>query len=78
MSGSPFLDAAVPAPAPPEARWVWATVTQSTPLRIRVDGDPAALAITPADLGGAVVRPVGQRVYCQMLNRQLIVFGGTT
>lgn len=77
MSGSRFLDPALPPPAPLEARWVWATVVQSTPLRIQVDGDATSLSITPDDLGGDIVRPVGQRVYCQMLNRQLIVFGGT-
>lgn len=78
MPDSPFLDEVVPLPAPPEARWAWATVTQSSPLRVKIDGDSAPQSITPADLGGAITRPVGQRVYCQILNRQLIVFGGTT
>lgn len=73
MSTSPFLDAAIPLPAPPEARYIWATVTQVGPLRIQVDGDQTPLGITPdclvADLD------VGRRVYCQIVNRRLVVLG---
>lgn len=74
MSPSGFLDEAIPAAAPPEARWVWAVVTQSSPLRIRLDGDRVALGITPDDMG-SIPRPVGQRVYCQILQRRLVVMG---
>ena len=74
MSTSPFLDAVVPLPAPPEARYIWAKVTQSSPLRIQVDGDRTPLGITPDDLGGGP-RPVDQRVYCQIMNRRLVVLG---
>lgn len=74
MSSSPFLDAALPLREPSAARWVWATVTQSTPLRIQIDGDLAPLGITPDDLSDRP-QPVGQRVYCQILNRRLTIFG---
>lgn len=74
MSASPFLDEALPTPAPADARWVWAVVTQTSPLRIRLDGDRTPLAITPDDMG-SVPRSVGQRVYCQILNRRLVVIG---
>ena len=77
MSPSPFLDETLPAPAPAEARWVWATVTQVSPLRVRLDGDGSALNITPDDLGDASARTVDQRVYCQMLNRRLVVMAGS-
>lgn len=74
MSASPFLDEALPVAAPADARWVWAVVTQSSPLRIRLDGDRVALAITPDDMGNGL-RTVGQRVYVQMLGRRLVVLG---
>lgn len=76
MSTSPFLEGTLLLPAPAEARWVWAVVTQASPLRIRLDGDRVALGITPDDLSGGL-RTVGDRVYCQILNRRLVVFGPT-
>lgn len=74
MSTSPFLNAIIPAPAPADDRYIWAKVTQSSPLRILVDGDRIPLPITPDDLGGGP-RPLNQRVYCQILNRRLVVLG---
>lgn len=76
MSTSPFLEATIPAPAPADARYIWAKVTQVSPLRIQVDGDRTPLGITPDDLSGGY-RPVNQRVYCQILNRRLVVLGPT-
>lgn len=75
MSDSPFLDSTLPAQAPLEARYIWAKVTQSSPLRIQPDGDRVPLGITPDDLGGAGSRSVNDRVYCQILNRRLVVLG---
>lgn len=40
----------------------WATVTQVSPLRIRLDGEAAPLDITPMDLGGGS-RAVSDRVF---------------
>lgn len=74
MSTSPFLNTLLPAPAPADDRYIWAKVTQSSPLRIQVDGDRTPLPITPDDLGGGP-RPLDQRVYCQILNRRLVVLG---
>lgn len=71
---SQFLDELSPAPAPADTRYIWATVTQATPLRVRVDGDTAALAATPDDMSLSH-RPVGQRVYCMLQGRRLIVLG---
>lgn len=71
---STFLDELLPLPEPPDARYIWGTVTQTSPLRIKIDGDAAALPITPDDMGTSA-RLVGQRVYCQIINRRLVVMG---
>ncbi|MEZ5110929.1 MAG: hypothetical protein R2732_05440 [Microbacteriaceae bacterium] len=49
----------------------WATVTQSSPLRVILDGDTDAMPFTPA----SVVRDitVGSRVVCVEQNRRVIV-----
>ena len=51
----------------------WATVTQVSPLRIRVDGDAAPLLVTPVDLVGNLA--VGNRVWTVIANNQLVVSG---
>lgn len=75
MSTSPFLDAAIPLPAPPEDRYIWAKVTQVSPLRIRVDGDRVELGITPDTLASGLAE--GQRVYCQIIARRLVILGAS-
>lgn len=70
---SPFLDPLLPTPAPADARYIWAKVTQASPLRIQVDGDRTPLAITPDTLVSGLA--VDQRVYCQIINRRLVVLG---
>lgn len=44
--------------------WKWATVTSTAPLRIRLDQEATALAVTPVNLAGELV--VGDRVWVQM------------
>lgn len=70
---SPFLDPLLPTPAPADARYIWAVVTQASPLRIQVDGDRTPLGITPDSLVSGLA--VDQRVYCQIINRRLVVLG---
>jgi len=53
--------------------WTWATVTQASPLRIRMDGEATALAITPDTLAGGLV--VDDRVMVLVLGRRLTVLG---
>ena len=72
---SPFLDTVLPLPAPPEDRYIWAVVTQASPLRIKIDGDRTALGITPDTLVSGL--RVDQRVYCQIINRRLVVLGAS-
>lgn len=68
----------------PEAEgvWLWATVTQASPLRVRVDGDTAALVSTPITLISGQTYTVGQRVRVQIHGRLVVVYspgaGGMT
>ena len=49
----------------------WATVTQASPLRVRFDGDAAALLVTPINLVGTLT--VGDRVRAELNNGQLYI-----
>lgn len=55
--------------------WRWGTVTQTGPVRVRLDGDAAPLLITPDVLGSVTV---GQRVYCHRNGRRLVVIPDTS
>lgn len=44
--------------------WTWATVTQASPLRIKLDGEASALAITPDTLKASLA--VSDRVWVQL------------
>lgn len=51
----------------------WGTVTQAAPLRVRLDGDTAALPFAPATLVAGLV--VGDRVRCEHSAGRVIVHG---
>lgn len=53
----------------------WATVTQVSPLRIRMDGEAAALTITPDNLVKPAELAVGVRVWTMLSGGRLIVVG---
>jgi len=53
--------------------WTWATVTQASPLRIRVDGDTAALDTTPETLVASLL--LAERVRVHLHNDGVIVIG---
>jgi len=53
--------------------WTWATVTQATPLRIKVDGDTSALDATTGDLVGSLA--VDDRVRVHLHSDGIIVTG---
>jgi len=53
--------------------WTWATVTQATPLRIKVDGDTTALDATTDDLVGSLA--VDDRVRVHLHSDGIIVTG---
>ena len=53
--------------------WTWATVTQATPLRIKVDGDTTALNATTDDLVGSLA--VDDRVRVHLHSDGIIVTG---
>lgn len=60
--------------SPPPFRW--ATVTQASPLRIRLDGDSVELPMTPENLAGSV--GVGSRVLVQLFGRRVLVVSVST
>jgi len=53
--------------------WTWATVTQATPLRIKVDGDTTPLDATTGDLVGSLA--VDDRVRVHLHSDGIIVTG---
>ena len=53
--------------------WTWATVTQASPLRIKVDGDTSALDATTGDLVGSLA--VSDRVRVHLHSDGIIVTG---
>lgn len=53
----------------------WATVTSISPLAIKLDGDTAALGITPDTLVNPAYLLVGDRVRVEMTQRKVIVHG---
>lgn len=74
MIRSGDLDLLLPDPPPAGDSWRWGTVTATSPLRVRLDGDGAALDVTPDSL--VPISATGGRVLCQILGRRVIVHGG--
>ena len=66
------LDVLLPGPDEPGDSWRWATVTQVTPLRVRLDGDMAPLNVTPDTLTAVTV---ADRVWCQLTGRRVVGHG---
>lgn len=66
------LDFLLEPPAPPTDTYRWGTVTSTSPLRVRLDGDPAPVASEPDTL-----QPVsaGNRVWVQIHGRQMVIIG---
>lgn len=57
--------------------WTWATVTQVSPLRIRLDGDAAALLVTPDSLVPLEALVVGSRVRAHLRGKRVVVMGAS-
>lgn len=51
----------------------WATVTQASPLRVRLDRDTAALPLTPETLVAGLA--VNDRVRCEIAGGRVIIHG---
>ena len=70
-----------PKPAPDVSEWKWATVTDDSPLRIQLDGESSALAVTPDTLVAGLT--VADRVWVQLVtnanparrHRRLVILG---
>lgn len=70
MTGFSML---LPEPALPAVGGRWATVTQASPLRVKLDGETTALAVTPDTLVAGLV--ADDRVWVQVYRRRLVVLG---
>lgn len=53
----------------------WGTVTDTSPLRVLLDGDAVALPFAPQSLIDPAALVVGDRVRCDLTNRRLVVLG---
>jgi len=53
--------------------WSWGTVTRLDPVGVRLDGDSIALPLKPVLLIAEASLELGDRVWCQLENRRLIV-----
>lgn len=53
----------------------WATVTQVSPLRIKLDGDAAALGLTPDSLIDPLYLAVNDRVRVELTQRKVVIHG---
>lgn len=68
-------------PAPETSTWAWAAVTGTGPLRIKLDGESTALAVTPDTLVAGL--SIGNRVWVQLVTnpnparraRRVVVIG---
>lgn len=58
----------------PDSTFRWATVTQVSPLRIRLDGDTTELPLTPDNLSEGSLA-VGVRVWAHLFGRRVIILG---
>jgi hypothetical protein len=67
------LNELLPGPEPVRDSWRWATVTQASPLRVRLDGDADPLDLTPDTLTTDLL--VADRVYCHLAGGRVVVFG---
>jgi hypothetical protein len=68
------LDLLLRTPSRPQASYHWGTVTGTAPLRVKIDGDSESLPITPKALCPCTV---GDRVYCQIRRRRLLILGAS-
>lgn len=62
----------IPAESPPGVSVLYGVITGSSPLRVRIDGDPGPLPMTPTS---TVATAVGERVVLLKHGRQLAVIG---
>ncbi len=68
MSPNP-LELLIPTPAPPPYRRVWATVSSVSPVKVKLDSDPA----TEVHVLAAIPVTVGKRVLVDVLGAQMTV-----
>lgn len=62
-------------PSNESSAYRWAVITQLSPLRVRLDGDTAALDVTPESLVKLNSIQLGDRIWVQFYRRRIIVLG---
>lgn len=67
------LELLIPKSKPINDRWAWATVTNTSPLEIRFDGEIDPLPITPDTLVAGLA--LADRVWVQISGRRVVVLG---
>lgn len=60
---------------PTPTAFTWATVTQASPLRVRLDGLVDPQPTTPQSLVASGLLTVGKRVWVQVYGKRLIIIG---
>lgn len=81
MRGLKLLASLVFDTQPDISVWSWATVTATSPLRVKLDGESTALAITPDKLVASL--SINDRVWVQLVTnanparryRRLVIIG---
>jgi hypothetical protein len=58
-----------------DSTFTWATVTDVSPFRIRLDGDTAELPLTPDSLVDPAALAVDDRVRCEISTKRVVVLG---
>lgn len=77
----PIFNPGGPRPGQPDNSYRWGTITDTDPLRVRLDGDSDGLLITPDTLVHPRTLAIGDRVWLQFYGRRVVVLGkggGTT
>ena len=69
------LDLLIPTKATQADRFAWATTDQVSPFRLRLDGETMPLDITPDSLIDLDSLEVGDRIWCQLHGRRVLVLG---
>ena len=55
--------------------WTWADVTQASPLQVTLDGSDDPTDVDPAKDAIVAGLVVGDRVWCQVTGRQIVILG---
>jgi len=75
LSATSTLVTSIPTVQEPSSTFRWATITDLSPLRVRLDGESVELPITPECLVHPSVLTEGARVWVQLFGSRLLIHG---